>query len=137
MRPILLPVCTLLVLLSVGATPLNAGNLSIRLVEAHNESSAVAGGLRDVAGTLRQSLPYKGFDLVGSSGMGLPANGTASLGAGFSVRCSGPQNSMNATILRNGKQVLSTSLNLRSGTPVILGGFSSKRGRLLVLLVAR
>lgn len=130
----LLPIA---LLLCISASPAAAGSLSIRLVEAHNESTAVASGLRDVAGTLRQSLPYKGFDLLGSSSMGLPAKGTASLGSGFSVRCTGPQNSMSAVIMRNGKQVLSTSLNLRSNTPVILGGFSSKRGRLLVLLVAR
>lgn len=121
----------------VCAVSAEAAELSVRLVEAHNESSSVAGGLRDVSGTLRKNLPYTGFDLLNSSALSLPAKGSASLSHGFSIQCTGPQNGLKAVISRNGKQLLSTTLNLRNNTPVILGGFTSSRGRILVLLVAR
>jgi hypothetical protein len=123
--------------LCVCAVSAEAAGLSVRLVEAHNDSAAVAGGLRDVSGTLRKNLPYTGFDLLSSRSLPLPANGSASLSHGFSVQCTGPQSGLKAVIKRNGKQMLSTTLNLRSNTPVILGGFTSSRGRILVLLVAR
>ncbi|MDA1043686.1 MAG: hypothetical protein O3C57_00525 [Verrucomicrobia bacterium] len=127
------------IVLCAGATagPLHAEQLSLRLVEAHNESNVLAAGLSDVSDTLRKNLPYSGFDLLGSSGLPLPANGTAALGAGISARCSGPQNNLTIVITRNRQQVLSTTLNLHHNTPVILGGFTSTRGRMLVLLVAR
>ena len=122
----------------LGAAPLHAGSLSIRLVEAHNESDAVASGLKDVQGTLRKNLQqYRGFDLLGSSSLPLPANATASPGSGFSVTCSGAQNNLSVVITRNRQEVVSTTLNLRNNTPVMLGGFTTKRGRMLVLLVAR
>ncbi len=124
--------------MGMATAPLHAGTLSLRLVEAHNDSDKIAPGLKDVSGTLRKNLNnYRGFDLMGSKSLALPAEGSASLGAGFSVKCSGPQKSLTAVITRNRQQVLSTTLNLRTNTPVILGGFTSKRGRMLVLLVAR
>ena len=121
-----------------GLTPAFAGNaISVRLVEAHNESEEVAGGLGDVIGTLRKNLQYKGFALLGSKSMALPADGTVGLGRGFKVRCKGEQSGLHVTVLKGKEAVLETTLNLRDGSPVVLGGFQSKRGRVLLVLVAR
>lgn len=61
--------CMGVVMLVVGVTSLLPGvarageTLSVRLVEAHNESAGVDAGLRDVEGTLRGNLPDTGFTL--------------------------------------------------------------------------
>ena len=119
-------------------TPAFAGSaLSVRLVEAHNESDQVAGGLDDVIGTLRKNLQYQGFALLSSKSMGLPADGTVGLSRGFKLRCKGAQSGLQVTLFKGKSTLLETTLNLRDGSPVVLGGFQSKRGRVLVVLVAR
>lgn len=111
------------------------GVLSVRLVEAHNRPRSQANKPFGMSSLLESNLPYKQYDLLQERSMSLPASGAVTLRE-FSVRCSGPQNNLKVTILRNGKVVLDTTLSLRDGKPVFLGGFPSQKGKLLIALVA-
>ena len=123
---------------SVLASPVQAGEtLSIRLVEAHNEGEGMDAGLSDVASTLTKNLSYKTFSLLASRRLGLPADGRAGLSGGYSVACRGEQANLHVTVFKRKEAVLDTTLNLRDGSPVVLGGFASKRGRVLLVLIAR
>jgi hypothetical protein len=114
-----------------------ADSLSIRLVQAGNEGSGVGGGLGDVAQLLQDNLRFKSFQLVSSKSIGLPANGAAELGQGFTARCSGGANNLSVAIERSGKRVLSSTVQLQRGTPLIVGGFSSGNGKMIVILSLR
>ena len=114
-----------------------AGSVSIRLVQAANDGNGVGDGLGDVAQLLQDNLKFKSFQLVSSKSIGLPANGAAELGQGFTARCSGKADNLNVTIERSGKRVLSSTVQLQAGTPVILGGFSSGGGKMIVILSLR
>ena len=124
--------------------------LSIRLVEASNprkgREGAAAGeraaqgapkGLEDIEDTLKQNLPFNTFALVDEQTMKLPASETANLARSFTVRCSGKQDALSVSLKRNKEELLSSVLSLRDNKPVILGGFPSDKGKLLVVLVAR
>jgi hypothetical protein len=80
-------------ILMAGST-LAGSTLSIRLVEASNSGQGMGSGLGDVSRLLQENLPFKSFQLLASRSMSLPANGTASLSAGFVARCSGKQDSL-------------------------------------------
>lgn len=130
----------LLSLLLTATLPASAqagGTLAVRLVEAHNDRDGAADGLGDVAGVLRKNLQYRGFDLLGSGSIGLPADGQVGLPRGFRLECHGPQQALKVTVIRGGETLIDTTLNLRSGSPVVLGGFQSDRGRILLVLIVR
>lgn len=114
-----------------------AGSVSIRLVQASNEGSGVGGGLGDVAQLLQDNLKFKSFQLVSSKSIGLPASGAAELGQGFTARCSGTADNLSVSIERGGKRVLSSTVQLQPGTPVMMGGFSSGNGKMIVILSLR
>ncbi len=114
-----------------------ADSLGIRLVQAANDGSGVGGGLADVAQLLQDNLKFKSFQLVSSKSVGLPASGATELGQGFTARCSGGADNLSVTIERSGRRVLSSTVQLQRGTPVILGGFSSGAGKMIVILSLR
>ncbi len=124
------------VILVAGAS-FAGSTLSVRLVEASNSGQGMGSGLADVSGLLRDNLPYKSFQLLTSRSLTLPANGTAALSGGMVAKCSGPQGSMNVVIEKGGKQVMQSTVELRDGTPLILGGFSSSKGKMIVILLAK
>lgn len=113
------------------------GSVSIRLVQAGNDGGGVGSGLGDVAQLLQDNLKFKSFQLVSSKSIGLPAKGAAELGQGFTARCSGTAESLDVAIERGGKRVLSSTVQLQAGTPVILGGFASGGGKMIVILSLR
>lgn len=123
-------------MLSAGAV-FAGSTLSIRLVEASNAGQGMGTGLGDVAHLLQNNLPYKTFQLLASRSMSLPASSAASLSAGIVARCSGGQNNMNVILERGGKKIMQTSVELRDGTPLIIGGISSGQGKLIVVLLAK
>lgn len=111
--------------------------LSIRLVEASNSGQGMGTGLGDVAHLLQNNLPYKTFQLQASRSMSLPANSAASLSYGIVARCSGGQENMNVIVERGGKKIMQTIVELRDGTPLIIGGLSSAQGKLILVLLAK
>jgi hypothetical protein len=114
-----------------------AESLSIRLVQASNEGGGVGGGLADVAQLLQDNLRFKSFQLVSSRSISLPANGATELGQGFTARCSGGAGNMSVAIERGGKRVLSSTVQLQRGAPLLLGGFSSGGGKMIVILLLK
>ncbi len=122
-----------LLLVSAAA---HAGNtVQIRAVEASNKTSGVPAGLNDVASALK-SMSYKGYTLKGASALPLPASGSTGV-AGYTITCKGPQNSLKITVKKGRRQLLATTANLRDGKPLILGGFPSANGAMLLVLLVR
>jgi len=128
----------LLLVLMLAAGEVLAGSiLTVRLVEASNAGQGMASGLGDVANLLQGNLPYKTFQLLASRSMALPASSVASLNYGIVARCSGGQENMSVVLERGGKKIMQTSVELRDGTPLIIGGISSGQGKLIVILLAK
>ena len=125
----------------LGALPLwsiaPGATLSVRLVVAHNENNKISKALQDVRPTLQRNLGYTGYDLLTRKDLKIPPGGTVDLGSGFQLKCSGSQKSLRVKLTRNKKRLFDTTLNLRKGKPVILGGFKVKRGRAMVILVSK
>lgn len=114
------------------------GTLSIRLVEATNEGQGAGKGLADVAQLLQENLPFKSFELRADKAVALPASGAVDLAAGFVARCSGDAANLSVSIERKGKQGrLASTVSLRKGKPVILGGLPSEGGKMIVILMLR
>jgi hypothetical protein len=111
--------------------------LSLRLVEASHAGQGMGVGLGDVANLLQNNLPYKSFQLLASRSMALPANGVASLSSGLVARCSGGQDNLSVVLERGGKKIMQTTVELRDGTPLIIGGISSAQGKLIIVLLTK
>jgi hypothetical protein len=121
----------------LAATAADAGALSIRLVEAHNDGPKGAGpGLGDVADVLARNIPYQHFDLADRRDVTVPGTHKVSMRGGYVVNCSGSVEALEVSIRRGRKSLLNTQLSLRAGKPVVLGGFPGGRGKYLVVLVA-
>ena len=136
MRPIL---AGLAVLLALASPCLAGGSLSVRLVEASDAGTGVDAGLGDVAAALQNSmgLVFKGFSLVGTARMGLPADGTDRQLGPYQVRCSGPQSGLAIELRQGRKELLRTSVNLRDGNPLIVGGFQTRKGKMILVFLAQ
>lgn len=114
------------------------GTLSIRLVEAGNEGQGVGKGLGDVGQLLQENLPFKSFQLRADKSVSLPADGSVGLAAGFVARCSGDADKLSVIIEQKGKPgKLESTVSLRKGKPLILGGFPSDGGKMIVILLLR
>lgn len=124
------------VMLTAGFS-FGGSTLSVRLVEASNSGQGMGAGLGDVAHLLQNNLPYKAFQLLASRSMSLPANGVASLNSGIVARCTGGQENLSVVLERGGKKIMQTTVELRDGTPFIIGGISAGQGKLIVVLLAK
>lgn len=111
-------------------------SLSVRLVHASNKQPGNGAGLGDVIHVLR-TLRYKNYRLVSASSLRLPANNATTSLSGYSVRCSGPQSGLKITVSRGNRQLVNTTVSLRDGKPIILGGLPSGEGKLILVFVAR
>jgi len=111
--------------------------LSVRLVEASHAGQGMGTGLGDVANLLQNNLPYTTFQLLSSRSMSLPASSMASLSLGIVARCSGGQENMNVILERGGKKIMQTTVELRDGIPLIIGGISTGQGKMIVVLLAK
>lgn len=124
--------------LGMLSSPCVAGSrLSVRLVEASNEGTGVSAGLEDVASAMRSSLVFRSYTLVGSRSTPLPAPGSVIRLGPYSVKCSGPQSSLAIRVSKGGRDLLKTTVNLRDDKPLILGGFPSTRGKMILVFLAR
>ena len=126
-----------LVLCACAATGAAGEQLGLRLVEATNDNAGIAPGLADVADLLKRNMPFTGYRLVDSRSVPLPANGTTEMRLGFSVQCSGTQNSLAVTVMQKRNVLLRTNTALEDGKPLILGGFSGGGGRIFLILLVR
>lgn len=126
------------VLMLCALNAAHAGDsLVIRLVLAHNKSNKVHKGLSDVQKTLTKNLPYSGFDLQDQKRLPLPKGGRVEMRHNIKLTASGSQGSMTIRVRQKRNPFINTTLKLPDGKPVILGGIPAKRGRLLVVIVAR
>lgn len=131
-------VSALLVFFALWVRPCLAGGvLSIRLIEASNQEREGSGQVEDVADVLRRSFVYKNYSLLASASMPLPAVGASRTLGAYTVTCSGPQSDLTIVVRRGRQQVLRTAVNLQNRTPLILGGFPSGSGALVLVFVAR
>jgi hypothetical protein len=127
---------TILLIASTAATW--AGNtLSMRLVEASNGDGGMDSSLNDVASALRGQLAFKSYRRVASGSVPLPANSNKASLSGYTITCSGPQNALAIKISKGRSNLVSTTVNLRDGRPLLLGGFPSKNGKMIVVFIAR
>ena len=126
----------LLILVCLASAPAFAGNsLSIRLVHA-TAQQADARGLEDVVSVLKRSLPYGYFRLTSSTSMPLPADTSRSMD-GYTVNCKGAQTALRITVTKGNRSLVNTTVSLRNGKPVILGGLPASEGKLILVFVAR
>ncbi len=125
-----------LVAIFMTAGAVFGGSLSMRLVEVSNAGRGVDSSLKDVASALQGQLSFNSYRLVSSGSTALPAGNTKTSLSGYSVACDGPQNALTITILHGRKKLVSTTVNLRNGHPVLLGGFPSSGGKLIIVFVA-
>ena len=115
-----------------------AGNtLSMRLVEASNGDGGMDSSLNDVASALRGQLAFKSYRRVASGSVPLPANKNKASLSGYTITCSGPQNALAIKISKGRSNLVNTTVNLRDGRPLLLGGFPSKNGKMIVVFIAR
>ena len=111
--------------------------VSVRLVEASNSPGGDGGGLEDVLEILQQNLPYKFYKLVEKADVSLPAQDTATNLGDLTVSCSGKQESLKIVVRRKNRVALNTTVNLKDKKPLILGGFPTAKGKLVLVFVAR
>jgi hypothetical protein len=124
-------------LLMVAAGMSVAGDtIGVRLVEAHSNGEGVDQRLADVGKLLKGHVPYARFDLLDSRTIRVPEAGTATLREGIVLRCSGSRKNLSVQVERKGTRLLSTTLSLSPGRPLVLGGFRGGRGKLLLVLIA-
>jgi hypothetical protein len=124
--------------LMVSAVSVLAGpTLTIRLVDASNTGKGAGGGLEDVAQLLKENLPFNSFRLLANKSMPLPASGSVALSEGIQARCSGDQRNLSVVIERGRKVQIQSTVELRNGIPLILGGLPSDTGKLIVILLAK
>jgi len=126
----------LLLCVQLAGTALAGNQVSIRLVEARSGRPHLGPGLADVAATLK-STRYNHFTLLASSGVALPARGTASQLGAYTVVCSGAQQNLQISVRRGRKPLLSTTWRLRDGKPVVIGGFPAQGGKHILVFLAR
>jgi hypothetical protein len=122
--------------MGLWAIPAMAGDLSIRLVEATNGEGVSSSGLEDVVEVLKRNLAYQNYTLAGEATVGLPAKGETRQLRNYTVVFSGPKDNLSITVKQGSKRLLATTVKIESGTPLILGGFPSKTGKMVLVFVA-
>jgi hypothetical protein len=126
-----------LLCLSVVAAPALAGSsLSIRLVRASNSAQGNGAGLEDVISVLKKSLVYSSYTLAGSASTALPARNSSRRLGPYTVTCNGPQGALAISVRHGRRELLKTSVSLRDGKPLILGGFPDAGGKLVLVFIA-
>lgn len=120
----------------LAATAVAGNTLSIRLVEARTGKPHQGPGLADVAGTLK-SMRYNQFTLVGSRTVRLPAPATANRLGDYTVVCSGRQDGLQIVMRKGRHSLLTTTVRLRDGKPVVIGGFPAGNAKHLLVFLAQ
>ena len=114
-----------------------AGELmTLRLVEASNAGEGVTAEVKDVASILAAQLPFNSYRLVDRAKCKLPANQVVSMSRGYTVQCIGVQDNLTINVRERKSEILQTTVALKDGKPLVLGGFPSNKGKLLLILLA-
>ena len=132
----------LIVLIAVMLSPLLQGKsvagdvVTLRLVEASNSGVGIPSELKDVGSILAAQLPFDSYRLVDRAKCNLPANQMISMARGYTVQCAGIQDNLTITVRERKSEILQTTVALKDGKPLMLGGFPSNKGKLLIILLA-
>ena len=115
-----------------------AGDLvTIRFVEASNEEVGIDKGLEDIGSILKGQLPFKRYRLIDRSQCKLPAKKSIQLARGYHLKCQGKQEHLTIWVRHGKADLLHTTVALKDGKPLMLGGFPDSRGKLLLVLLAK
>ncbi len=126
------------VLSQMWAMMSEAGELvTLRLVEASNTGDGVSPELKDVGSILKAQLPFKSYRLVDRGKCKLPADQSIGMSRGYRIRCTGVQDNFTIKIRQGKSEILQTTVALKDGKPLMLGGFPSNKGKLLLILLAK
>lgn len=120
-----------------AAIGIAGGTVSIRLVEASNDGSEKDSRLSDVMPVLKRSLVFKKYSLIASSSLKIPASGEAKSVGGYTITCKGSQRSLGIQVKKGRTSLLNTTASLSRGKPLVLGGFPSKNGRMILVFLLR
>jgi hypothetical protein len=126
-----------LLLCAASLTGFAADVLSVRLVEASHDGTVVDRELTDVAPLLKRNMPFTSYRLVDARTVPLPAATVLEMRQKYTVGCDGAAADLKVTVARAGEELLRTTAALNPGKPLILGGFASDRGRILLILLLR
>ncbi len=118
-----------------------AERVQVILVQADNSGQGVEGSLKPYAGNLQQLLNFNTYRQVARKGIQLdvPGEGSASLPGGQTLLVKagsqdGPAIIAEVTWMRGNKRLVHTRIQLRKGTPAVIGGPRGGDGPLLVIL---
>ena len=141
MKPLLLLI--LLTLFAGLSAQVAEGSASVQviLVQASNQEGGVDRALKPYAGNLERLFRFKSYRQSSRQTLRLdtPGEGSVSLAGGqvLTIRSdAGSKGSLKAEISwkRGSKSLLHTRINLRPGSPAVLGGPRSKDGTWLLIL---
>lgn len=110
--------------------------INLKLVLAKKtENGSVGKGLNDLKDLLKSNLSYNSYTLLGQKTVPLEENKEISLAGEVTVAIANvKEHALNLSIKHGKKKVLSARVNLRKGKPAVLGGFSGKKGKMMVVL---
>lgn len=111
-------------------------NVSLKLVVAKESSESSSGkGIDNVNSLLQSNLSYDSYTTLAQKVVPLKNADGIVLAEGVAVALSEvDKTSLAIRISRDKKQVLNAKITLRKDKPVILGGFSGKSGKLMVIV---
>lgn len=112
--------------------------LSVRLVKADQTGKPSDPGLADVLPALTQSLAFRTYAVVASTTVPIPVSPQELRLGPYRVGCSGPPDNLSIQIRQDHTPLLYTTISLKPGKPVIVGGFPVADGRMIfVFLLSR
>lgn len=130
---------------ALWATPLQAAGdsarVSVILVEAGNGEGGIDGALRPYAGTLQRLFRFNSYQQLSKGTLRLDVPGTGSVGLAGGQRLTlkageaGRGLMAELTWERGGKRLLHTRIQLRPGSPAVLGGPSTGKGGNYLLIL--
>ena len=93
--------------------------VSIRLVEGSAKAAPMPAELMDVARTLKILPNLKGFRLISSKTVKLPANGSIALTNQITIGLKGPQSALAVLVTAAQKKIIATTLSLKTNRPFV------------------
>jgi hypothetical protein len=124
----------------VSAAAADNARVEVILVRAGNGEAGVDAALRPYASTLQRLFRFQRYEMVSRKSMrlSLPGDGSVSLSGGqeLTVSAASSGSGIKADIdwTRGSKRLLHTRIQLRPGSPAVLGGPRSESGTWLLIL---
>ena len=130
--------CLAFLCLCAWTLPAMAGSsMSIRLVEASAQGKGDSSGLEDVVDVLKKNLPLPFYTLVDRTRISLPANGKPLNLGSYTITCTGSQDALVIVVQQGARKLLQTSVKLDNKSPLVLGGFPSEKGKMVLVFVVK